>query len=177
MARDIALAELTGGRLHLAHVSTAGAVALLRQAHHRGIPVTAEVCPHHLSITDQWALGNQGIDATGSKYASSLEERASNAARTATASLPARPPGARRAPANRAPATRAASPVRLNRDRPNVAPACRACARATSSAAPRDAPTMSASEEGDRSRRNWWAASSRADADVETSTRNMGVGP
>ncbi len=65
MARDIALAELTGGRLHLAHVSTAGAVALLRQARDRGIPVTAEVCPHHLTITDQWLLGTQGIE-TGS---------------------------------------------------------------------------------------------------------------
>lgn len=63
MARDIALAELTGGRLHLAHISTAGAVQLLRQARERGVPVTAEVCPHHLTITDRWVLGTQGLEA------------------------------------------------------------------------------------------------------------------
>jgi dihydroorotase len=63
IARDISLAELTGGRLHIAHVSTAGSVVLLRQARERGIPVTAEVCPHHLTITDQWALGSQGNGA------------------------------------------------------------------------------------------------------------------
>ena len=57
IARDLALAELTGGWLHLAHLSTAGSVALVRQARERGVSVTTEVCPHHLSITDQWALG------------------------------------------------------------------------------------------------------------------------
>ena len=57
MARDISLAELTGGRIHIAHLSTAGSVQLVRQARERGIPVTAEVCPHHLTITDQWVLG------------------------------------------------------------------------------------------------------------------------
>ena len=57
MARDIALAELTGGRLHLAHLSTAGSVGLVRNAKERGIRVTAEVCPHHLTITDGWAMG------------------------------------------------------------------------------------------------------------------------
>jgi dihydroorotase len=61
IARDIALAELTGGRLHLAHLSTAGSVSLVRQAKERGTPVTAEACPHHLTITDQWALGAKGI--------------------------------------------------------------------------------------------------------------------
>ena len=57
IARDIALAELTGGRLHLAHLSSVGSVGLVRSAKERGIPVTAEVCPHHLTITDGWALG------------------------------------------------------------------------------------------------------------------------
>ncbi len=57
VARDIGLAELTGGRLHLAHLSSAGSVAMVRQAKARGLPVTAEVCPHHLLLTDQWALG------------------------------------------------------------------------------------------------------------------------
>ena len=64
VARDIALAELTGGRLHLAHLSSAGSVAMVRQAKDRGIPVTAEVCPHHLLLTDEWAMGGQG-DSVG----------------------------------------------------------------------------------------------------------------
>ncbi len=64
IARDIALAESTGGRLHVAHLSTAGSVPLLREAKERGLSVTAEVCPHHLTITDQWALGRKGEFAT-----------------------------------------------------------------------------------------------------------------
>ena len=60
ISRDLALAELTGGWLHLAHLSTAGSVALVRQARERGVSVTTEVCPHHLSITDEWALGYKG---------------------------------------------------------------------------------------------------------------------
>ena len=63
IARDIALAEATGGRLHVAHLSTAGSVPLLREAKSRGLTVTAEVCPHHLTITDQWALGRKGKPA------------------------------------------------------------------------------------------------------------------
>ena len=66
VARDIALAELTGGRLHLAHLSTAGSVALVRAAKDRGLPVTAEICPHHLMLTEDWALGGQGGPAVGS---------------------------------------------------------------------------------------------------------------
>ena len=62
IARDISLAELTGGRLHLAHISTAGAVPMLRQAKERSVSVTAEVCPHHLTITDQWVLGSRGAE-------------------------------------------------------------------------------------------------------------------
>ena len=48
VARDLALAELTGGRLHIAHLSTAGAVRIVREAKSRGLPITAEVTPHHL---------------------------------------------------------------------------------------------------------------------------------
>lgn len=62
-ARDIGLAELTGGRLHLAHLSSAGSVALVRQAKERGVGVTAEVCPHHLLLTEEWALGGKGAGA------------------------------------------------------------------------------------------------------------------
>jgi dihydroorotase len=57
VARDIALAELTGGRLHIAHVSTAGAVRLVRDAKARGLRVTAEVTPHHLFLTDEAVRG------------------------------------------------------------------------------------------------------------------------
>ncbi len=57
-ARDIALAELTGGRLHLAHLSTAGSVELVRCAKERGVPVTAEVAPHHLTLDEAWVLGH-----------------------------------------------------------------------------------------------------------------------
>lgn len=57
VARDIALAELTGGRLHIAHVSTAGAVRLVRDAKARGLRVTAEVTPHHLVLTDEAVRG------------------------------------------------------------------------------------------------------------------------
>jgi dihydroorotase len=57
VARDIALAELTGGRLHLAHISTAGSLELVRQAKEKGLNVTCEVTPHHLTLSDEAALG------------------------------------------------------------------------------------------------------------------------
>src|SRR5712692_7580388 len=50
--RDIALAELTGGRLHILHVSTAGSVDLIRRARQRGVRVSGEACPHHFALTD-----------------------------------------------------------------------------------------------------------------------------
>ena len=53
VARDIILAELTGAHLHIAHISTAGAVRLVREAKARGVRVTAEVTPHHLVLTDE----------------------------------------------------------------------------------------------------------------------------
>jgi dihydroorotase len=52
VARDVLLAELTGGHVHLCHMSTRGAVAIIREAKERGIKVTAEVTPHHLTLTD-----------------------------------------------------------------------------------------------------------------------------
>ena len=61
MARDITLAEETGGRLHIAHVSTRGTIPLLLQARERGLAVTAEVCPHHLTITHRWVMGAKGL--------------------------------------------------------------------------------------------------------------------
>jgi dihydroorotase len=56
-ARDIALAELTGARLHLCHVSTAGSVRLVRDAKQRGVKVTAETCPHYFTLTDEAVRG------------------------------------------------------------------------------------------------------------------------
>ncbi len=53
VARDCIIAELTGGRLHICHVSTAGGVEIIRAAKARGVSVTAEVTPHHLSLTDE----------------------------------------------------------------------------------------------------------------------------
>ncbi|MDP1807984.1 MAG: dihydroorotase [Actinomycetota bacterium] len=53
IARDIILAELTGARLHITHVSTAGGVALIRAGKLRGIKITADVTPHHLVLTDE----------------------------------------------------------------------------------------------------------------------------
>ena len=50
--RDILLARLTGGHIHLCHMSTKGSVELIRWGKERGINVTAEVCPHHLSLTE-----------------------------------------------------------------------------------------------------------------------------
>ena len=55
--RDISLAELTGCRLHIAHVSTAGAVRLVRDAKARGLKVSAETCPHYFSLTEEAVLG------------------------------------------------------------------------------------------------------------------------
>lgn len=57
IGRDIALAEVTDGRLHVMHVSTAGGVALIRAAKARGIRVTAEACPHHFTLTDESLRG------------------------------------------------------------------------------------------------------------------------
>ncbi len=57
VARDLMLAAATGARYHLAHASTAGSAALLREARARGIRVSAEVTPHHLTLTDEAVLG------------------------------------------------------------------------------------------------------------------------
>jgi len=53
VAQDITLADITGGRLHVMHISTEGAVSAIRRAKQRGIRVTAEVTPHHLTLTDE----------------------------------------------------------------------------------------------------------------------------
>jgi len=57
VARDVMLAEFTGSRLHVAHVSTRGAVEIVRQAKSRGVHVTAEATPHHFTLTDEAVRG------------------------------------------------------------------------------------------------------------------------
>ncbi|MCK5577080.1 MAG: dihydroorotase [Dehalococcoidales bacterium] len=57
VARDIGLAEFTGARLHIAHVSTRGSVEIIRRAREKGVRVTAEVTPHHLTLTEEEVIG------------------------------------------------------------------------------------------------------------------------
>src|SRR5881409_1148160 len=57
VGRDILLAELTGGHVHLCHMSTRGSVELIRRAKEQGLRVTAEVTPHHLTLTDHACEG------------------------------------------------------------------------------------------------------------------------
>ena len=60
VARDLHLAELTHARLHIPHISTTGSIGALRSAKERGVKVTAEVTPHHLTLTDDWVYGQKG---------------------------------------------------------------------------------------------------------------------
>ncbi len=57
VARDIALAEYTGAKLHIQHISTAGAVEMVKAAKQKGLKVTAEAAPHHFSLTDADVVG------------------------------------------------------------------------------------------------------------------------
>ena len=57
--RDLALAAETGARLHLTHLSTAAALDAVRRARARGLPVTCDVTPHHLALTDTWVAGSR----------------------------------------------------------------------------------------------------------------------
>jgi len=75
VARDISIAELTGSHLHIAHISTAGSVELVRAAKARGVNVTAEVTPHHLTLTDEAVAAKAGYD-TNAKMNPPLRGRA-----------------------------------------------------------------------------------------------------
>jgi dihydroorotase len=57
VARDIELCALTGARYHVAHISSADSVRLVREAKRRGLPITCEVTPHHLTLTDEACAG------------------------------------------------------------------------------------------------------------------------
>ena len=76
VARDLMLTRLTGARLHVAHISSAGAVELVRRAREEGLSVTAEVTPHHLALTDEATLGYD----TNTKMAPPLRSAADVAA-------------------------------------------------------------------------------------------------
>ncbi|MFO0753400.1 MAG: dihydroorotase [Thermodesulfovibrionales bacterium] len=75
VARDILLAEMTGGKLHIAHVSSEGSVRLIRQAKERGVRVTAETCPHYFSITED-AVKGYSTDAKVNPPLRTLEDAA-----------------------------------------------------------------------------------------------------
>lgn len=64
ISRDIMLAELTGGWLHVCHVSTARGAELVAEGKRRGVNVTAEVMPHHLAMTDAWVAGDRTLHNT-----------------------------------------------------------------------------------------------------------------
>ena len=58
VARDLVMAEATGGRLHIMHISTARALDMVRQAKRRGVRVTCEVTPHHFALTEEAVLAH-----------------------------------------------------------------------------------------------------------------------
>jgi dihydroorotase len=64
IARDLMLAELTGGWLHVCHVSTGRGIKLIHEAKQRGVNVTAEVMPHHLVMSDEWVAGSRELHNT-----------------------------------------------------------------------------------------------------------------
>jgi len=64
IARDLMLARLTGGWLHIQHVSTARGIELIRIAKAEGVNVTCEVMPHHLVMTDRWVAGDRTMVST-----------------------------------------------------------------------------------------------------------------
>jgi dihydroorotase len=80
VGRDLAILadvvrDVPGARLHLTHVSTAGALDLVRRAKAAGLPVTCDVTPHHLALTDEWIAGSRrwAWEATGDPWAERSE--------------------------------------------------------------------------------------------------------
>ena len=77
IARDIAVLGLTGGHFHIAHLSTAGGVEMARAAKRRGLRVSAEVTPCHLTMTETWVLGARGsAEAADALGAAAYDTRA-----------------------------------------------------------------------------------------------------
>ena len=73
IARDLLLSLQTGGRLHLCHVTTVRGVELVRWAKNQGAPVTAEVMPHHLTMTDDWVAGQRWDGVVAAPYETSTK--------------------------------------------------------------------------------------------------------
>jgi len=73
IARDLMLAELTGGWLHVCHVSTGRGAAMIADAKARGVRVTAEVMPHHLVMSDEWVAGERALHNTNETPGVSVE--------------------------------------------------------------------------------------------------------
>jgi dihydroorotase len=73
IARDLMLAELTGGWLHVCHVSTARGIELISEAKARGVRVTAEVMPHHIVMSDEWVGGARKLHNTTAPAGEPLE--------------------------------------------------------------------------------------------------------
>ncbi|MDB6053365.1 MAG: pyrC, partial [Verrucomicrobiales bacterium] len=67
VARNILLAEMTGNTVHCQHLSAAGSVELIRQAKKRGVPISAEACPHHFTLTDAAIAGSEKFWAQDGK--------------------------------------------------------------------------------------------------------------
>jgi dihydroorotase len=86
IARDLVLAELTGGRLHVQHVSTREGVAMIRMARERGVAVTAEATPHHFTLTDE-AVETFATDAKVNPPLRAAEDRAAVLAGVADGTL------------------------------------------------------------------------------------------
>jgi dihydroorotase len=96
VARDLAILaevvpDVTNARLHLTHLSTAGALDLVRRAKAAGLPVTCDVTPHHLALTDEWLAGARrwAWDATGDPWA---DDRRAIVATPYASSLRVNPP-------------------------------------------------------------------------------------
>jgi dihydroorotase len=83
VARDLALAKLTGAKVHIAHVSTCGSVELIRHAKERGILVTAEVTPPHLTLTEERIMGKTSAEPSPLKGEGRVRVKQSNLNRLA----------------------------------------------------------------------------------------------
>ena len=96
LARDLALVRLTGAPMHFLHLSTAGSLALMRAAKSEGLPVTAEVTPHHLALCDAAVAGYDPVYKVNPplRSVSDVKARAgrSSRRRRSTPSRPTTPP-------------------------------------------------------------------------------------
>jgi dihydroorotase len=87
IARDALLAAFTGGHVHVCHISTCGAVDLVRHAKAQGVPITAEVCPHHFALTDE-AVEESGYDTNTKMHPPLRAPRTWRPSRRASATAP-----------------------------------------------------------------------------------------